>query len=279
MPTVSGARRTIPLRAVFVLLLVIPIVTVTAAIGYLSYRNGQRTVDDLASRLSGEITDRVGLMLDNYLGLAQKINEINADELRQGLLDPGDTERMARYFWQQGQRFKGLGTIAFAGTDGSFVGANEPENYLVLAHPDLTGGAIRRYAPVPQGGFAGRVLTERPDYDARSRDWFKTAVQAGKPTWAGISPSVTGVRLDLTAVQAHRDRDGTLQGVFMLDIPLSQVSAFLRGMSIGTTGQVFIIERNGDIVASSFDETALRGPRRRGKASCGDFRQQPAGAR
>jgi len=256
MPNILGTRksRTIPLCLVFVLILVLPIVAVTAVIGAISYLNGQKTVDDLAARLSREISHRVEFMLDNHLGLAQKINEINADALRQGLLDPGDTEQMVRYFWQQAQRFRGLGTIAFAGKNGSFVGANEPEHYLVLAHPTLTNGAIRRYAPAPQGGLVGSVLTERPDYDARTRSWFKTAVKAGKPTWAGISSSVTGVRLDLTAVLAHHDGSGGLQGVFMLDIPLSQVSAFLRGMGIGGTGQVFIMERNGDIVASSFDE-------------------------
>lgn len=237
------------------LLLVVPILAFAASTRYLSYLNGQRTVDDLAARLSGEIMGRVDLKLDSLLGLAQKINEINADELRQGLLDPRDTERMVRYFWQQGQRFPGLGTIAFAGQDGSLVGANEPENYLVLAHPEFTNRAIRRYAPAPQGDFSGRILTERKGYDSRSRDWFKTAVQVGTPTWAGINPSVTGVRLDLTAVLAHRDDQGRLQGVFMLDIPLSQVSTYLCGMSVGRTGQVFIMERNGDIVASSFDET------------------------
>ena len=173
-------------------------------------------------------------------------------------------KQLARYFWHQGQLFKGLGTIAFAGSDGSFVGANEPEHYLVLAHPDLTNKAIRRHAPVPNEDFSGQVLSEKPNYDPRSRDWFKTAVKAGQPTWAGISPSVTGVRLDMTAVQAHYDRAGGLQGVFMLDIPLSQISLFLRGMSIGKTGQVFIMERNGLIVASSFDETpyVIRGGER-----------------
>ena len=251
----TSRRKDLPLRVVLVLLLVVPVVAVTALVGFLTYVSGQRTVDDFAAQLSGEVVRGVELKLDNYLGLAQKVNEINADELRQGLLDPRDTERLARYFWQQGQRFKGFGTIAFAGTDGSFVGANQPENYLVVAHPDLTHGAIRRYAPVPQGDLSGKVLAERPNYDPRSRDWFKTAVKAGTPTWAGISPSVTGVRLDMTAVLAHRDDEGRLLGVFMLDIPLSQVSEFLRGISIGKTGQVFIMERNGDIVASSFNET------------------------
>ena len=204
----STRRRSLPLRLVFVLLLVVPIVTLAMVVGYLSYLNGQRTVDDLAARLGREIISRVELKLDNYLGLAQKINEINADELRQGLLDPRNTEQMVRYFWQQGQRFRGFGTIAFAGKDGVFVGANEPENYLVLAHPALTNGAIRRYAPAPQGNLTGRILTEKPGYDPRSRDWFKTAVKAGRPTWAGISPSVTRVRLDLTAVAPHRDGKG-----------------------------------------------------------------------
>jgi PAS domain S-box-containing protein len=237
------------------LLFVFQIVAAVGLTGYLSHRNGEKTVSDMAEQLSTEMMLRVQEHLDSYFGTAKTINQINLDEFSQGLLDPGNARQLAHYFWKQGQLFRGLGTIAFAGRKGEFVGANQPEHYMVIAHPKLTGSAIRRYAPDGSGHLSEKILNEKPQYDARTRSWYQAAVQAGKPTWAGISPSVTGARLDLTAVAPYYDSKGELQGVFMTDVSLSQISSFLAGLRVGKSGQIFIMERNGDIVASSFGET------------------------
>lgn len=249
------SSRTFSLRTLLTLLFVFQIVAAAGLIGYLSHRNAEKTVNDMAGQLCTEMMSRVQQHLDSYLGTAEMINQINLDEFSQGLLNPGNAQKLAHYFWKQGQLFRGLGTIAFAGKEGEFVGANEPENYMVFADPALTGNAIRRYAPDSQGQMSTTILREKPNYDARTRSWYQTAVKSGKPTWAGISPSVTGARLDLTAVAPYYDGKGVLQGVFMTDVSLSRISSFLNGLKVGKSGQVFIMERSGDIVASSFGET------------------------
>ena len=50
------------------------------------------------------------------------------------------------------------------------------------------------------------------------------------------------------------NRQGKLRGVLLTNINLSTIDKFLQSLRIGETGQVFIIERSGMLVATSTGE-------------------------
>lgn len=56
------------------------------------------------------------------------------------------------------------------------------------------------------------------------------------------------------AVQPIYNNQGELTAVFAVDLSLSAIGEFLQSLDIGKTGQIFIIERNGLLVASSTDD-------------------------
>ncbi|MGB5810553.1 MAG: hypothetical protein WBG86_08495, partial [Polyangiales bacterium] len=58
----------------------------------------------------------------------------------------------------------------------------------------------------------------------------------------------------ITASQPLYNRDYQIIGVIGTDLLLSQISQFLRGLNISADSRVFIMERNGAIVASSSSE-------------------------
>ncbi len=251
----GNRRRITSLRSMLLLLFVVPLLMSVGLTGYVYRLQSMDTVDDMAGQLCSEIMSRVEQHLDSYLETARSINQTNVELARKDLLDVNDSRKLFHYFWEQGRIFRGLGTIGYAGSDGSFAGANEPENYIVIADRELTGGSIRRYAPTADGDISDTILAEKENYDARRRGWFKNAVAAGKPIWTEINPSVTGVRLDLTATAPFYDNQGTFKGIFLTDVSLSNLSDFLRSLRIGKTGQAFIIERDWSIVATSHEET------------------------
>ncbi len=242
------------LRTFLLTLFVVQVLVASGLTGYISYRHSVQTVDEMAGQLCAEIMSRVEQHLDSYLTTAQSINRINVRLAGQGLLDVDDTEKLSLYFWEQGQVFPGFGTVAFADSQGNFVGANEPENYIVIADKEITGGSIRRYAPTEKGYISGTILREKKNYDARKRGWYQKALAAGEPTWTEINTSVTGARLDLTATAPFYDNSGTFRGIFLTDVSLSNLADFLHRLQIGTTGQVFIVEENWNLVAASFTE-------------------------
>ncbi len=249
----------VSLRTVLLFPFVILIVAVTGATGYLAFQGGQTAVNDMLEQLSAEIVARIALHLDGYLRQPHLINQLNAAAMARGELLPDDLDGMTPFLWQRGQVFPGIGSIGFANANGEVVSANEPEHYIALSSRTVTGNAIRRYAPDDQGRRSDQILTERPDYDARTRDWYQQAVAAGRPVWAGINLSATGTRLDQTAVLPYRDQAGQLAGVFFVDVSLAQLDVFLRDLDVGRSGRVFIMEPDGLLVASSGSDSPFTG--------------------
>lgn len=237
------------LQTTLVIPFVLQCVTLVSLVGWLSFRSGQQAINDLAFQLQQEIGLRVKADANRYLKAPQDLHEINVEVLRQNLVNPQDFDTLERYFWSQTHSFKDLGTIAFANPQGEFVGANGLENYVVSSTND-TGNVLRRYQVDAQGD-RGEVLREKADYDARTRSWYQTAIQQARPTWTEIEPSVIGQRLDFSLVYPVYDRDRGFLGVLLCDVPLFGISEILQSLEIGKTGQAFIIDREGLLIASS----------------------------
>ncbi|MGE5656166.1 MAG: SpoIIE family protein phosphatase [Actinomycetota bacterium] len=251
LPQVAIAKVSgkVPLRTVLVVPFVLQIFAAVGLVGWLSWSNGQVAVNDLAAQLRSEISDRIHQHLETYTAVPLLINEMNASALRQGLLNLSDPKSMELHFWEQGKLFKGMGTIAFANEFGDFVGANRSEGYITFAD-ESTGKALRRYSVDEQGNYL-QLIRSRPNYDPRKRSWYKIALQVGHTTWTPLEASFSSRRLDATTVSPFYDKTGTLRGVFMAEHSASQINDFLRELKIGKSGQTFIIERSGLLVASS----------------------------
>jgi hypothetical protein len=102
---------------------VLQIFAAVSLTGYLSLRNGQKAVNDLADRLMEKSSNLVSQRLDNYLEIPQKINQLNLNAIKLGLLDLKDFKTAGHYFWQQLQAYPELTYIAYALTTGEYVGA------------------------------------------------------------------------------------------------------------------------------------------------------------
>ncbi|MBD1806715.1 SpoIIE family protein phosphatase [Microcoleus sp. FACHB-SPT15] len=240
------------LRLILVVPFVLQIFAAVGLTGYLSLRNGQQAVNDLATQLRLEIAARIYQHLKTYMATPHLINQINANAVRQGLLNLEDSKSLERYFWAQTELFPEMATIAFANERGEFVGANGLEQYIVVAN-ESTGGAMRRYA-VDNRGDRTKLLFNRPNYDARVRSWYRTAVQLGSPAWDEVSVSFSDRRLDISATYPFYDKTGRFKGVLLGEQTLSQISHFLQSLKISRSGQTFIVERSGDLIGSSTTE-------------------------
>ena len=243
------------LRTVLVVPFIIPVLLSTGVVGWLSFRTGQRTVNELASQLRGEIAQRVREEVQRYLDRPHLVHHLNAQVFRFNGIDREDPDLLLEYFWEQSRELMDLGTIAYANERGELVGVNPLEHYLVLSH-ERTGRSLQRYAP-QEDGTPGELLRERPDYDARTRGWYQQAVTEGRPVWTEIEPSAIGQRLDISAVYPVYDRDRQFLGVLLCDLPLSGINQFLETLQIGKTGEAFILERNGLLVATSTQKATL----------------------
>jgi methyl-accepting chemotaxis protein len=255
----SGRKRRIPLRLLLIVPFVLQIFGTVGLVGYLSYRNGQQAVDDLAGQLGSEVSDRIEQNLLDFVETPHLVNQINADTIRAGLLNLQDPAAMGRYFWQQIQRFDSIGYIQFGSEQREFVGVERLADGSLRLHlsNESTGFNYRTYTTDAQGN-ATNLLDESGGYDPRVYPWYTASVEAGEPTWSEIYSNFASPKLAIMAVQPYYSAEGDLVGVLGNNLTLSQLNLFLQDIEVGKSGLAFIMERSGDLVASSTEEQPFR---------------------
>ena len=224
-------------------------------VGYLSFRNGQKAVNDLAGQLMKEVGDRIETDISNTLKTPHLINAINADAIRLGQLNLSSQSDLALHFWQQSKRFNSVTYVYFGNERGGMILAGRGEDRILTIRgtPDFFAGDYKVYSTDDRGNRLD-LLQVIPNYDARLRPWYQAAVKAGKPTWSEIYPFFSH-GLGISAVQPVYDENGTLQGVLSTDFLLSRINTLLQRLKIGKSGKTFIMERSGLLIASSTTET------------------------
>jgi len=245
----------VPRRTILIVPFVVETVAVVGLVGYVSLRNGQQAVNEVATQLRGEVTTRVQQYLQNYLEVPHTINQINEDALNLGLLNLDDFSQMERYFWYQLQRFDTVSYICFGGKDGTFIGDERLGGGLFsLEVKDETTGVDKLVFELDDRGLrTDNQIGVSENYSTTERLWYQAAVAADGPTWSEIYQfsSDAAVRLGITAVRPYYDDSGTFLGVLGTDIVLAQLGDFLSTLKVGKTGQTLILERDGNLVASS----------------------------
>ena len=252
----SKTKRKIPLCLVLVVPFVIQIFSAVGLTGWLSLRNGQKHVNNIARELKNEATAHIRQQITTYMEIPQIVAQINADAVRLGQLNIQDSSSLERHFWHQMQLFKSLRPIAFGNEQGEIRSVDRlADGRLVIRVVDKsTDGDYYTYTTDNHGNRA-QLIKVNETFDPRTRPWYKAAVKAGKLTWSEIYPYFSSPSLAISAARPlYDDRTGTLLGVTNATLSLSQIGDFLHNLKIGRCGQTFIVERSGYLVASSTTE-------------------------
>ncbi|GET38139.1 PAS domain S-box protein [Microseira wollei] len=252
---IAKVSRKATLRIVLIVPFVLQITGTVALVGYLSFKNGQEAVNDVASQLRREISDRTSDRIINYLKTPQQINLNNVNAVDLGQVDIKNPKNLELHFLKQIQAFDSLTRIAFSNPQGGLISSGNDERGLTVTLTENYQKGVLRVYGVDSQGNRQKMLVNLPNYDVTKRPFYQIAVQAGKPTWSPIYLYIPYSRnLGISASYPLYDPAGKLQGVLSSDLSLVAISDFLQSLKIGTRGQAFIIERSGLIVASSTTE-------------------------
>ena len=258
----------LPLRTVLIVPFVVQIVGLVGLVGYLSYKNGQQAVENLAYQLIGEVDGRVEENLQNYLDVPKHLNQSNAAAIRTKILDWKNFSALESYLAQQLQIYPTVNSMAIATEQKEFLAVERAlasDSLVIRVMDKSTDYAFHRYTADRQGKRI-KLTKVRRDYDPhndppKGRPWYRAAQEAGKAIWlpvVSLSQGVDRPLLTIVNFLPFDDPYGNFQGVLGATFYLPQFTIFLDSLEVGRTGQVFIIDRQGLLIASSTGEKPFK---------------------
>ncbi len=257
------------LRFVLIVPFVLQIVGFVGLTGYLAWRNGQRAVDNLADRLMTTVTEHITDHLNHYLNVPIQIVAANQQAMIQGRLSPAALDRIRPYFWQQINGLPKLEATFFANDQGinlgyirvtstemayqlqELTGEVLPVGTLIWVSNARVDGLIKRqYYRVDQQGDPTRLLGQL-DIDLRQLNAYQTAKRQEKVHWSPLRVFRSSGMLGVIAIAPVRNDQNQYQGMFSSQVSLPNLSYFLRQVNLSTGSQIFIMDRDGVLVATS----------------------------
>ncbi|MBD2179043.1 PAS domain-containing protein [Pseudanabaena sp. FACHB-1998] len=246
----------IPLQWVIIVPFMLQILGAVGVVGYLSYRSGQESVHRLAGRLKNEINIRVAEKTLTYLQTIDQINKNNISALRRGNWSFDDFSSQERQAWEQMQlsSLSPMTIIGFGTPSGGHRAVERlNDGTFAIRAVQNGGGSYMSFTTNPDGTPAQGTQTTI-NFDARQRPWYQVAVKSQKAAWTNVYPHIyTGELLIALAEPIYEPKDSKLLGVTYGIRTIEEISRFLRTIDI-RTGSVFIIQRDGTLVASSGSE-------------------------
>ncbi|MBP0030736.1 adenylate/guanylate cyclase domain-containing protein [Roseofilum sp. Guam] len=247
----SSLSNQLSLRAVLIVPFIVQISAAVGITGYLSWRNGQQAVNQLAGQLRDEVTKRTQQHLTDYLQEPPQINQVNRQAVEAGKLDEDNVQQLQNHFWQQIQLFPRLRELYIGKPNGGYFAiSREADQSLIVKEVLGEDDQIGRFYALSENGDRQNLIRETAPYDPRQRPWYQAALESRTGTWSDIYLFRYGA-LGITASELFLNADGSMGGVMAVDLVLSGMSEFLSTIEVSPSGKIFIIERSGLLVASS----------------------------
>ncbi|MBD2492818.1 hybrid sensor histidine kinase/response regulator [Nostoc sp. FACHB-280] len=249
----------ISLRLMLVVPFVLQVIIAVGLTGYLSLRNGQKAVNELASRLLTEVSERIDQHLDSYMLVPQKVVILTNDVIDMGLLDLQNKQQLGKFFWRRLKSFN-IGYILLGFQTGDYIATG----YLFGDHritidelsPNNYHGSNHLYSwSTDSQGNRLKIVQDNGEFIAKNEGWYAAGATQGKSTWSPVyNWLVPPFNLSIAASHPIYDSNKKFLGVIAAEQRLSQISDFLGKLKVSQTGRTFIIEHNGLLIASSSDE-------------------------
>jgi signal transduction histidine kinase len=250
----------VPLQAILIVPFVVQTVGTVGIVGYLSFRNGQKAVNDVAAQLRNETSSRITQNLTQLVATPFQAFESYEAALSQMRIDLNNGRDIEKFLWGQLPAFGNLSLTALITTNQEFFGAERQDDGAIVIRTSSVENnrALTTYRTNSSGSRLEVISAGKPNFDPRKRSYYTIPVQQREATWGKVFPHVSGKTMYIAPGKPIYNQAGDLQGVWMASLNLSMIGDFLRSLKIGTTGQSFILERSGKLIATSTGEKPFR---------------------
>lgn len=243
-------------------MIIIPIITILLVGASVSFvqiskfvsKYSEKVVDKNQSRIKEQIFEH----LDNYFEIPEYINSLNAKLAKSGHLDLYDEKKLGKIFLDEVRSHSTVDYAYFANSHGGIVssGLYKDKNRISFTE-EMVYGDFKIYE-VDDDGNNIKFIKAVSNFDPRTRSWYKSAQNEGEAFWTEVYSGAQEPILGMSTSYPLILESGKKIGVFGTDVLLSQISNFLRELDISENGIVYLIEKNGSMIASSTHEEPFK---------------------
>ncbi|MGQ9869267.1 cache domain-containing protein [Leptodesmis sp.] len=213
----------------------------------------------------------VAHQLNEHLEFAKLANRANASALRAGYINEFNLKTVEPHYIEQLRFMPSLSALGLVNEKREFLAVERPQpDFLILRRFKPTGsdwGLYRYFADQNGKNLALQDIRRNcdPHNDPPGNPWYEKARRSPDGTWRLVFTLAMGQDspiLQLMHAFPFNNANGKFSGVLAASFYLTQLGDFLKNLQISKTGQVFLIEPDGLLVATSTGEVPFDQQRR-----------------
>jgi len=237
------------------------LILVAGSLSILGFSVGQNNViEQKESHRTHLPVIRVSERLSSKISFLTIINQLNEEAIA---ADPEllkDFDKLSLRFWRQLRSFP-VDYINYGSEDGSFIGIEKSAEGSFFHNEDsarLGRGKMFVFSMNPIGQRHRQEDVIPGMSTTHQEAWYVDTVKAGKPTWSKIyawedQPDTFSISYNAPIF----NQEEKLIGVVGVDMLINKLSNWLQEAWKDQSGLALIVEKNGDIVASSEPKIVL----------------------
>lgn len=246
--------RMLSLRQLLTVPYVVLVLLLAVVLGALSYRAGRDAVDNLSNQLLTETVGRIAQAVERHVVGSGAVLEM---AFPKGVPAPqrieDDLDALRTRFWLATSVHRELNNYAYYGDEqGHFFGLwRDSESVAQLRLRTRSEGPRSLYRFEGIHGALGTAEPETKIFEPRERPWYRAARSATTETWTSIYIDFRTHELVATRARKVPDAQGQVKGVVATDVSLQHLTDFVRKLPISRNGFAFIVEPDGNLIATS----------------------------
>jgi len=278
----------IPLNVVLIVPFSLQIIAVVGMTGYLSYRSSEITVNKLANQLMHQAGTRIQDNLDTTVQSQYQFLNVNQKIIQEENLISPDLIQLRKHLWREIQIAPYINHIGFISQNGQEIGYIKLSNSVIrkdlqqLINRDIENNTLlfyqtvfpentpdlkndhsqvkpqiqRQYYLVNQQGEKQEIIYQSK-LDVNQLPWDKISNLNQQKAKSPIYLHQIFPTLGINALTPIYDGQNRLYGILYSDLSLSDINLFLQRLNFSSSGEAFIIETSGNLIASSTHKNYL----------------------